>query len=362
MSATLTVVDFGPLADAAADYRLAVGRLEAAAADAETAWKQLPAALDSPGTQLAVGRYVGPAHQLSTALMNAADVLHNVLQTEVEPLRALSRPPEPDPLDLSWLDGADAANAARAEALAAAEAACAAAIAAIRGGEAGSVDLPCPTTPSASPMHVAPVSMAIPISPSAGFPAFGAGAIDAGAAAAAGAFALLGVVGLILSMGGSTDAAVPRRKRRPGPDAIEGKDFVITPYQECSPLFHGPGCQDHELGVDKPGDEPFTGDKVKGDEPPGEMPGTESDWTQRLADNGHGQVYKAPDGREVRVMDPAKTAEKEYDRRYPNGYVVFKRPGERPLDLSGKPSRIADDTHIVRNPDGSFPIPEGWNQ
>ncbi|GAA4169909.1 hypothetical protein [Gryllotalpicola koreensis] len=343
--------DLAPLVAAAADYEHAVARIEDAAADAEAAWKLLPAALDSPGTQLGVGRFVGPAHQLSTALLQAADALHGALLTEEFPLRTLVAQAEAHPDDPNWQNRIDAA-----------EGECAAAIAAIRGGEAGSVDLPCPEPQAPLGSSAArPASFALPVSPTWGLPAFGSAVIDgATAAAAATGAGLLGVLGLVLSLGGSSDesAAAPKKQRRPGPDAIEGKDFEVTPYQPCDPELHGEGCQPHLLG-DKPGSEPFTGDKVWGNEEPGDMPGTTSDWVKTEARNGQGYVYKAPDGRSMRVMKPGQHG---YDRRYPYGYVVFEEPDGTVLNLQRLKGDDPNFAHIVRNRDGSFPMPEGWTK
>ncbi|AYG03616.1 hypothetical protein D7I44_08765 [Gryllotalpicola protaetiae] len=344
-------MDLAPLAAAAADYRQAIGRLEDASADAEAVWTLLPAALDSPGTQLAVGRFVGPAHQLSMALLQAADALHGALLAEVQPLRQLEAQAAQYPDDPSWQTRIDTA-----------EASCAVTIAAIRGGESGSVDLPCPEPQAPLGSRAArPAGFALPLAPTAGLPAFGGALIDGATAAGAATLGgLLGALGLVLSMGGSSDevaAAVPKR-RRPGPNDVEGKDFVVTPFQPCDPDKHGDGCEPHLLG-DKPGTEPFDGDKVKGNEEPGEMPGTESGWVKTEARNGHGWVYRAPDGRSMRVMEPARM---DYDRRYPYGYVIFEKPGEGVVNLEGLTEENPNLFHIVRNRNGSFPMPEGWTQ
>ena len=346
----MTAVDLAPLAATAADHRRAIGRLEDAAADAEAAWKLLPAALDSPGTQLGVGRFVGPAHQLSTALLQAADAVHSALLAEVQPLRQLEAQAAQHPDDLSWQTRIDTA-----------EASCATTIAAIRGGEAGSVDLPCPDpqAPLGS-KALRPASFALPAVPTWGLPGFGGALIDgATAAGAASAAGLLGVLGLVLSLGGSSDDGVYERSRQQQKvskaEPKEGEDFEVTPYQPCLQSVHGDGCEERHLGVEKPGDEPFTGDKVKGNEEPGDMPGTESDWVKTPAEKNNGWVYEAPDGRTERVMEPGAS------KRYPNGYVVFRSSKNQPLNLGGKPNGGVHDLHIVRNPNGSFPIPEGWN-
>jgi hypothetical protein len=341
------MLELGPLATAAAGYRGALARLEDAAGDAEAAWRLLPAALDSPGTQIAVGRYIGPAHRLSTALVQAADALHSALSSSVLPVRRLEAQLAASP--------DDPALSAR---LAAAEAACAATIAAIRGGEAGSVDLPCPTPPTTVPSRPTfeAVSVVTPIAPpAAGLPGLG-GAITGGAAAALGAASLLGVLGLVLSLGGSTDSVAGRpdnRKPRDGVDPVR-----VTPYTPCNPWDHGPGCQEWHLTAERPGDSAFTGDRVRGDEPPGEMPGTDSSWAREATRKGDGWRYLSPDGREMRVMKPGA------DDRYPNGYVAFTNKGGQRIDLYGKSHfrKTSDDVHITRNSDGSFPVPKGWNE
>jgi hypothetical protein len=87
--------------------------------------------------------------------------------------------------------------------------------------------------------------------------------------------------------------------------------------------------------------------------PPGVPPG----WTARPADNGMGTVYQQPgavgNSNSVRVMEPGA------DPRYPNGYVKFTNEHNQPINLDGKPGTRAD-THIPRNPDGSYPVPKGW--
>lgn len=87
--------------------------------------------------------------------------------------------------------------------------------------------------------------------------------------------------------------------------------------------------------------------------PPGVPPG----WVARPADNGMGTVYQQPgsigSSNSLRVMEPGA------DPRYPNGYVKFTNEHNQPINLDGKPGPRAE-THIPRNPDGSYPIPKGW--
>lgn len=57
-------------------------------------------------------------------------------------------------------------------------------------------------------------------------------------------------------------------------------------------------------------------------------------------------------------LDDLRTKMKA-DPRYPNGYVMFTNEHNQPITLDGKPGSRAE-THIPRNPDGSYPIPKGW--
>lgn len=105
------------------------------------------------------------------------------------------------------------------------------------------------------------------------------------------------------------------------------------------------------------------GRKGKGEEPkpppptPTTPPGVKPDWPGRPANNGKGTIYQKPgspgDSNSVRVMEPGA------DPRYPNGYVKFTNEHNQPITLDGKPGSRAE-THIPRNPDGSYPIPKGW--
>jgi PPE family len=87
--------------------------------------------------------------------------------------------------------------------------------------------------------------------------------------------------------------------------------------------------------------------------PTGVPPG----WVARPAENGMGTVYQQPgavgNSNSIRIMEPRA------DPRYPNGYVRFTNEHNQPINLDGKPGTRAE-THIPRNPDGSFPIPKGW--
>jgi hypothetical protein len=78
-------------------------------------------------------------------------------------------------------------------------------------------------------------------------------------------------------------------------------------------------------------------------------------WSRRTADNGLGTVYQRPgatgNADMLRVMGPTQ--------RYPHGYVRFHNEHGQPVGLDGTPGSRAH-THIPRNPDGSYPTPEGW--
>jgi len=80
------------------------------------------------------------------------------------------------------------------------------------------------------------------------------------------------------------------------------------------------------------------------------------DWEGRVVDNGRGDIWQKPgaldDRDSVRIMEPTE--------RYPDGYVVFTNSENQPLNLAGKPGSRSG-THIPINPDGTYPIPKGWN-
>lgn len=84
-------------------------------------------------------------------------------------------------------------------------------------------------------------------------------------------------------------------------------------------------------------------------------PGVRTSWSSRVADNGKGTVWQAPgssgNSNMIRVMEPTE--------RYPNGYVRFYNERGQPIDLRGK-AGARNDTHIPRNPDGSYELPAGW--
>jgi hypothetical protein len=89
----------------------------------------------------------------------------------------------------------------------------------------------------------------------------------------------------------------------------------------------------------------------EGEKPPGVPP----DWVYSPARSGKGDVYQRPgaEGNEdmVRVMDPTPL--------YPDGYVRFYNRYGQAVDLAGRPGSRAT-SHIPRNSDGTYSIPEGW--
>ncbi|MEU1954651.1 hypothetical protein ACH474_31605 [Nocardia rhamnosiphila] len=86
-------------------------------------------------------------------------------------------------------------------------------------------------------------------------------------------------------------------------------------------------------------------------------PGVPDDWVARTADNGKGVVWQKPGASGnadcVRVMEPTN--------RYPSGYVRFYNPGGQPINLDGKPGPNSE-THIAIEPDGTYPLPKGWQE
>ncbi|MFI6867603.1 hypothetical protein [Nocardia sp. NPDC050406] len=78
-------------------------------------------------------------------------------------------------------------------------------------------------------------------------------------------------------------------------------------------------------------------------------------WEARIADNGKGWVWQKPGS--VKNQNMFRDALPTDD--YPNGYVRFYNEQGQPIKLDGKPGSKAD-THIPKNPDGTYPTPEGW--
>ncbi|MDT5281095.1 MAG: hypothetical protein QOJ20_2290 [Mycobacterium sp.] len=68
--------------------------------------------------------------------------------------------------------------------------------------------------------------------------------------------------------------------------------------------------------------------------------------------DGYAELLQSRNG-SIRIMEPGANPQ------YPNGYVGFTNEHNQPINLDGKPGTRAE-THIPRNPDGSFPIPKGW--
>lgn len=87
-------------------------------------------------------------------------------------------------------------------------------------------------------------------------------------------------------------------------------------------------------------------------ERPGHVPG---DWEVRLAENGKGWVWQKPGSEYNKNMFRDALP----DNRYPNGYVRFYNEEGQPLRLDGKPGSNPE-SHIPKNPDGTYPKPPGW--
>ena len=82
-----------------------------------------------------------------------------------------------------------------------------------------------------------------------------------------------------------------------------------------------------------------------------------------MADNGKGQGWQDPESRtSVKGQSKNRNVFRDEDPSpdYPHGCVRFYNSEGQPLRLDGKPGNQAD-THIAKNPDGSYPIPKGWN-
>lgn len=84
-------------------------------------------------------------------------------------------------------------------------------------------------------------------------------------------------------------------------------------------------------------------------------PGAKEGWESRPQNNNQGTVYQEPGAQGNRNM--FRDANPNPD--YPNGYVRFYNEHGQPIDLNGKPGSNAD-THIPKNPDGTYPLPKGW--
>ena len=76
-----------------------------------------------------------------------------------------------------------------------------------------------------------------------------------------------------------------------------------------------------------------------------------------MARNGKGEVWQRPGApRDNADIDP----DQDPTDRYPNGCVRFNNSYNQPLDVDGKPTGKGA-THIRIKPDGTYPIPKGWN-
>ena len=349
---------FAPLTEAAGDYAAALARLEDATREASAAWSSLPHAIVAPGADDAAHRWVLPAASAAEGLAGSAVRLHSTLLGAADDVRRLSARASTEPDDPSWDARIDASLAGWA-----------AAVAAIRGGELDGRTLPDVAVSGAggTSRPTAFTSTSVPVTPTA--TAWlselleGAGGAAETGGALLGVGALLALAGLVILVPGSTDTSPMKAHTTEEKQAAQrerNRRALITPYAPCSP-FTNEGCQPFEAGK-KPGDDEYTGDKVKGDEPPGVMRGTKADWTQEPTRNEAGYIYKPPgaEGEEgsIRVVDRSYKP-----KRYPNGYVQFKNADGQVIDLKGEPvDPKTGDAHIPRYPDGDFPLPEGWGE
>ncbi len=114
-------------------------------------------------------------------------------------------------------------------------------------------------------------------------------------------------------------------------------------------------------------DAPSVGRGQPGDPLPNSTrpPTAGSNWKGRVADNGRGEVWQAPEKMNaahgepenadaVRIMDPKED--------YPLGYVRFYNSHGQPLRLDGHTGTANGlDTHFPIRPDGTYDIPIGWH-
>lgn len=139
-------------------------------------------------------------------------------------------------------------------------------------------------------------------------------------------------------------------------DSRPGQILQVLPAFRGLRALGGAGKAVEELGSGQAGRSPAPVGATSPDKSPGRLPdGVAPDWQARPSDNGKGQVWQ-PSGSEgnanqIRIMDGTP--------RYPNGYVRFYNEHGQPVNLNGKPGSRAE-THIPRNSDGSYPLPEGW--
>ncbi len=82
-----------------------------------------------------------------------------------------------------------------------------------------------------------------------------------------------------------------------------------------------------------------------------------------MANNGKGEVWQDPAMKDApKGTSPNRNVfrDEDPDPQYPDGCVRFYNDQGQPVGLDGKPGSEAH-THIPKNPDGSYPVPEGWN-
>lgn len=90
-----------------------------------------------------------------------------------------------------------------------------------------------------------------------------------------------------------------------------------------------------------------------------------STWKGRVASNGQGDVWQAPDKVKLGKRQPENADSfrmENPDWRYEHGCVRFYNSHGQPLTLEGRTGRAkADETHIEIASDGTYRLPKGWN-
>lgn len=125
-------------------------------------------------------------------------------------------------------------------------------------------------------------------------------------------------------------------------------------------LVHN-AAQNHNTVLNEAhGSSPRPGDSLPDTSRPSSAGGN---WEGHVANNGKGSVWQDPASANAPAGSPQNAnmlRECDPDPRYPHGYVRFYNEHGQPIGLDGKPGSQAH-THIPKNPDGSYPVPEGWN-
>ncbi len=92
-----------------------------------------------------------------------------------------------------------------------------------------------------------------------------------------------------------------------------------------------------------------------------QLPGVPKGWVPGVADNANGWTWQHPDsvgtdGRILRIMGPVAGR-----HPYPNGYARLSRADGEAIAANGKANQPLNQSHIPRDEDGSYAVPEGWN-